>query len=67
MAIETKSLRVRQSPAEGNPPAALVSPPTRINQNQGFETRAGGFCLCSRDFSRRVQDVSVPTLYLPLP
>ncbi|WP_158507391.1 hypothetical protein [Nostoc piscinale] len=27
-----------------------------LMQNQGFRTRAGGFCLCSRDFSRLVQE-----------
>ncbi|WP_413201259.1 hypothetical protein [Nostoc piscinale] len=29
-----------------------------LTRNQGFGTRAGGFCLCSRDFSRLVQDMS---------
>jgi hypothetical protein len=29
-----------------------------LTQNQGFGTRSGGFCLCSRDFSRLVQDES---------
>ncbi|WP_242072099.1 TonB-dependent siderophore receptor [Nostoc sp. FACHB-110] len=30
-----------------------------LTRNQGFGTRAGGFCLCSRDFSRLVQDMSL--------
>ncbi|WP_242072093.1 element excision factor XisI family protein [Nostoc sp. FACHB-110] len=28
-----------------------------LTQYQGFGTRAGVFCLCSRDFSRLVQDM----------
>ncbi|MBD2440132.1 hypothetical protein [Nostoc sp. FACHB-110] len=28
-----------------------------LTQYQGFGTRAGGFCLCSCDFSRLVQDM----------
>ncbi|WP_190691716.1 hypothetical protein [Nostoc sp. FACHB-110] len=33
-----------------------------LTRNQGFGTRAGGFCLCSRDFSRLVQDMSLQRL-----
>jgi hypothetical protein len=33
-----------------------------LTQNQGFGTRSGGFCLCSRDFSRLVQDVKLPSI-----
>ncbi|WP_341525600.1 hypothetical protein WKK05_23860 [Nostoc sp. UHCC 0302] len=28
-----------------------------LTENQGFGTRVGGFCLCSRNFSRLVQDM----------
>ncbi|WP_206757634.1 hypothetical protein [Nostoc sp. FACHB-110] len=30
-----------------------------LTQYQGFGTRAGGFCLCSCDFSRLVQDMCI--------
>ncbi|WP_190684888.1 hypothetical protein [Nostoc sp. FACHB-110] len=38
-----------------------------LTQYQGFGTRAGGFCLCSRDFSRLVQDMCFPPAPCPLP
>ncbi|MBD2438120.1 hypothetical protein [Nostoc sp. FACHB-110] len=31
---------------------AALGAPRGLTQYQGFGTRAGGFCLCSRDFSR---------------
>ncbi|WP_218776805.1 hypothetical protein, partial [Nostoc sp. T09] len=45
-ATQTKSLRVRQSPAEGNPPAALDSPPARTD----IEPGSPGFVFVAPDF-----------------
>ena len=39
-----------QSPMEGDPPTALSHRLRGLRKNQGFETHAGGFCLCRRGF-----------------